>query len=129
MVWISKLLIIAGTVYFISYIENHRDFYLGLGLREATLQQYLLIAGSLVVFIASVGIFLRNKKWLTVYVIGKLIELAALIWAIPEFVDAIGTALKGLNKSLFTLFLLIAIISLWLMFLLVTVSFKNLLRK
>lgn len=118
-----------GMIYFIFYIENHRDFYLGLGLEEATMQQYLLIAGSFIVFIASVGLFLRKRKWLTVYVFGKITELLALIWASPVYVDALSSALKGLNKSLFSIFFLIAILSLWLMFLLVTVSFRNLLRK
>lgn len=127
-IWISKLLIIGGVLYFISYVKSHRDFYLGLGLKEATMQQFLIIIGSLVVFVASVGLFLRKRKWLTVYVIGKIIELIALIWAVPVYVDALGSALKGLNESLFTIFLLIAILSLWLIFLLLTISFRNLLR-
>ncbi len=127
-IWISKLLLIGGVLYFMYYVNNHRDFYLGLGLKEATMQQYLLIIGSFVVFVASVGLFLRKRKWLTVYVTGKIIELIALIWAVPVYVDALGSALKGLNESLFTVFLLVAILSLWLMFLLVTISFKNLLR-
>ncbi|MCX7744784.1 MAG: hypothetical protein N2167_09515 [Flavobacteriales bacterium] len=126
---ISKLLLIGGVLYFISYVNNHRDFYLGLGLKEATIQQYLLIVGSLIVIIAVIGLFLRIRKWLMVYVVGKLIELIALIWALPVYVDAIGSALKGLNESLFTIFLLIAILSLWLIFMLVTISFKNLLHK
>jgi len=126
---ISKLILIGGVLYFMIYVNNHRDFYLGLGLKEATIQQYLLITGSLVVLAASVGLFLRKRKWLTVYVTGKITELIALIWAVPVYVDALGLALKGLNESLFTVFLLVAILSLWLLFLLVTISFKNLLRQ
>lgn len=127
---LSKLLLIGGVLYFITYINNHRDFYLGLGLKEATMQQYLLIVGSLVIIVATVGLFLRRKlKWLKVYVTGKIIELIALIWAVPVYVDALGAALKGLNESLFTIFLLIAILSLWLIFLLVTMSFRNILHK
>lgn len=126
---LSKLLLIGGVLFFITYVNNHRDFYLGLGLKEATTQQYLLIVGSLVIILATVGLFLRKLKWLKVYVIGKIIELIALIWAAPVYVDALGSALKGLNESLFTIFLLIAILSLWLIFLLVTMSFRNLLHK
>lgn len=126
---ISKLLLIGGVLYFIKYVNNHRDFYLGLGLKEATTQQYLLIVGSLIIIVSAVGLFLRKLKWLKVYVTGKIIELIALIWAVPVYVDALGTALKGLNESLFTIFLLIAILSLWLIFLLITMSFRNLLHK
>jgi hypothetical protein len=126
---ISKLILIGGVLYFMTYVNNHRDFYLGLGLKEATIQQYLLITGSLVVLAASVGLFLRKRRWLNVYVFGKMIELIAFIWAAPVYVDALGLALKGLNESLFTVFLLVAILSLWLLFLLVTISFKNLLSQ
>ncbi len=126
---ISKLLLIGGEFYLIMYVNNHRDFYLGLGLKEASTQQYLLLVGSLVIIVSTVGLFLRKLNWLKVYVTGKIIELIALIWAVPVYVDALGAALKGLNESLFTIFLLIAILSLWLIFLLITMSFKSLLHK
>lgn len=126
---LSKLLLVGGVLYFIMYVNNHRDFYLGLGLKEATMQQYLLILGSLVIIVSVVGLFLRKLKWLKLYITGKIIELIALIWAVPVYVDALGSALKGLNESLFTIFLLIAILSLWLIFLIVTMTFRNLLHK
>lgn len=124
-VWISKLLFIGGVLYFMHYISGRKDFYLGIGMRDTTWQFYLLLSGSSIVLLSTFGIFLLGKKAFTFYMVGKIIELVSFIIIIPVFVSGIGTALRGIDESLFLIFSMIALISLWLIFPILFYSYKK----
>lgn len=127
-IWLSKLLFMGGVLYSMSYISTRKDFYLGIGLRDTSWQFYLLLAGSTIVLLSSFGLYLLNKKAMTFYFLGKVIELISLLWIIPVFVSGLSTALKGLNEPIFLLFSLIALVCLWLLFPLILITYKTYFR-
>lgn len=116
LIWITKLGLIGGNLYFIKYVSEHRDFYLGIGFHETTIQQYILLVGSIIVLVGTVGMFNLKKKGFKIYLVGKFLEAIALLWAWPSYSGVFTHTLRGMNDMAFTLTFLLMIICLTLIF-------------
>lgn len=127
-IWITKLLLIFGNLYFIKYVADHRDFYLGIGLYDTTIQQYILLAGSLIVLVGTVRIFQMKKNGWKIYLGGKLLEAIALFWAYPSYTGAFTHALHGINTNAFDIVFLLILICLTTIFPLVYYTYSPKLR-
>lgn len=124
-IWISKLALIGGNLYFIKYVLDHKDFYLGIGFHDTTIQQFLLMAGSLVVLAGTVGMLNMKKRGFKIYLAGKLLEAIALFWAWPSYSGVFTHSFRGMNDMAFTITFLLMLICLTLIFPLIYYTFSK----
>jgi hypothetical protein len=128
LIWLTKLAMIAGNLYFIKYVMDHKDFYLGIGLHTTMPQQYILLAGSFIVLVGTVGIFRMKKSGWKIYLAGKFVEVIALFWAYPSWSGAFTHALYGINSRAFSIVFLLMLICLTLIFPLAYYTYSRKLR-
>jgi|GEM_PF-4547743 len=125
LIWLSKLAFIGANLYFIRYVNEHKDFYLGIGLHDTIIQQYILLGGSVIVIAGTIGMFMMKKGGFSLYLAGKVVEAIALFWAYPSYSGAFTHALYGVNSTAFSITFLLMLICLTLIFPLVYYTYSR----
>jgi hypothetical protein len=85
-VWVTKLIPLAGVYSFFDYVNPRIDFYLGLNLRDIRDYLYVYVAASILTLISTIFLFFQKKWMLSVYFFLKTIEVHCLLMALPTLV-------------------------------------------